>query len=175
MVYLPILRKLYIFATENKIKMIEDIIFQEKENCKCDILLQHSSGETTRLRYTNTFPLQAKEFYLKALNALIKSKPNLTPKDDWFSIVTLWFLRCNLEPPFGVGTYVETERQRIGKRIREIREGKNIEAKVLAKLSGVDAANICRIEQGKHSVGIDVLSKLANALGYKVELVKISK
>lgn len=90
-------------------------------------------------------------------------------------ILTLWLMRCNLEPPFGVGTYIETERQRIGKRIREIREGKNIEAKVLAKLSGVDAANICRIEQGKHSVGIDVLSKLANSLGYKIELVKISK
>lgn len=155
--------------------MIEDIIFQEKEQNKCEILLQHSTGEITRLLFTDTFPLQAKEFYLKALNALIKSKSNLTAKDDWFGIITVWLMRCNLEPPLGVGTYRDLERQRIGQRIKEIREGMKIEAKVLAKLSGVDAANICRIEQGKHSVGLDVLSKLANALGYKVDLVKITK
>ena len=149
--------------------MIEEIIFKETERGHSEILLQHSTGEITRLLFTDTFPIQAQEYYLKAL---LKKKPNLTAQNDWFSIITLWFLKCKLAPPLGVGTYRDIERHRIGQRIKEIREGINIEAKVLSKLSGVDAANICRIEQGKVSVGLDVLSKIANALGYKVDLVK---
>lgn len=152
--------------------MIEEIIFKETERGHSEILLQHSTGEITRLLFTDTFPIQAQEYYLKAIRALLKKKPNLTAQNDWFSIITLWFLKCKLAPPLGVGTYRDIERHRIGQRIKEIREGMNIEAKVLSKLSGVDAANICRIEQGKVSVGLDVLSKIANALGYKVDLVK---
>lgn len=154
--------------------MIEDIIFQEKEHGQSEILLQHSTGEITRLLFTNTHPLKMKEHYQNALQSLIKTNPNLTATDDWFSTIYIWFLKNHLEPPLGVGTYRDLERQRIGQRIKEIREKNQIEAKVLAKLSGVDAANICRIEQGKHSVGLDVLSKIANALGYRVDLVKIT-
>ena len=39
-------------------------------------------------------------------------------------------------------------------------------------LTGIDAANLCRIEQGKQSAGIDVLSKIANAMGYKIDFVE---
>lgn len=63
------------------------------------------------------------------------------------------------------------ERTRIGKKIRSIREGKGIEAKDLAKLAKIDAANLSRIEQGKYSVGLDILSKIAFALGYQVDIV----
>jgi DNA-binding XRE family transcriptional regulator len=63
------------------------------------------------------------------------------------------------------------ERTRIGKKIRQIREEKGIEAKDLAKLANIDAANLSRIEQGKYSVGLDILSKLAFVLGYHVDLV----
>lgn len=63
------------------------------------------------------------------------------------------------------------ERTRIGKKIRQIRDEKGIEAKDLAKLANIDAANLSRIEQGKYSVGLDILSKLAFALGYHVDIV----
>jgi len=63
------------------------------------------------------------------------------------------------------------ERTRIGKKIRQIREEKGIEAKDLAKLANIDAANLSRIEQGKYSVGLDILSKLAFVLGYHVDIV----
>lgn len=63
------------------------------------------------------------------------------------------------------------ERTRIGKKIRQIREDKGIEAKDLAKLANIDAANLSRIEQGKYSVGLDILSKLAFVLGYHIDLV----
>ena len=57
--------------------------------------------------------------------------------------------------------------------LKEIREEKHLEAKTLSLLTGIDAANLCRIEQGKQSVGIDLLSKIANAMGYKIELVEL--
>ena len=57
--------------------------------------------------------------------------------------------------------------------LKEIREEKHLEAKTLSLLTGIDAANLCRIEQGIQSVGIDVLSKIANAMGYKIELVEL--
>ena len=65
----------------------------------------------------------------------------------------------------------QSERVRIGKRIREIREEKGIEAKDLAKLANIDAANLSRIEQGKYSVGLDILSKLAFVLGYHIDIM----
>ena len=96
--------------------------------------------------------------------------PEHSPKDDLFSIFTGWFLRNSLEMPLGVGTSKNEERIRIGNRIKEIRE-----EKMLSMLTGIDAANLCRIEQGKQSVGIDVLSKIANAMGYKIDFVELKK
>lgn len=66
--------------------------------------------------------------------------------------------------------FLYQERVRIGLRIRELRKEKNIEAKMLAQIANIDAANLSRIEQGRYSVGLDVLSKIALALGAKVEL-----
>ena len=63
------------------------------------------------------------------------------------------------------------ERTRIGNKIRQIRKEKRIEAKDLARLAKIDAANLSRIEQGKYSVGLDILSKLASALGYHIDIV----
>jgi len=63
------------------------------------------------------------------------------------------------------------ERTRIGEKIRQIREEKGIEAKDLARLAKIDAANLSRIEKGKYSVGLDILSKLASALGYHIDIV----
>lgn len=67
------------------------------------------------------------------------------------------------------------ERKYIGSRIRQIRENKGMEAKALAKLANIDAANLSRIELGRYSVGLDVLSRIANALGAKVDLIKEDK
>ncbi len=65
----------------------------------------------------------------------------------------------------------EGERFRIGKKIRQIREEKKIEAKDLAKLANIDAANLSRIEQGKYSVGLDILSRIVFVLGCQIDIV----
>jgi DNA-binding XRE family transcriptional regulator len=65
------------------------------------------------------------------------------------------------------------ERERIGAKIRSLREAKGMEAKQLAIITNIDAANISRIEQGRYSVGLDILAKIALALGAKVDLVDL--
>ncbi len=65
------------------------------------------------------------------------------------------------------------ERERIGAKIRQLRESKGMEAKQLAMLTNIDASNLCRIEQGRYSVGFDILSKLSQALGVRVDLVEV--
>lgn len=82
---------------------------------------------------------------------------------------------------FGIGNNIlaisrgtrYSDRARIGRRIREIREEKGIEARELAKLTSIDAANLSRIENGKYSVGFDILSKIATALDKKIDFIDL--
>ena len=64
------------------------------------------------------------------------------------------------------------ERVRIGKRIAELRKAKGVTQAKLAEKTGFSQSNIGRIETGRYSLGLDVLSKIASALGASVELVK---
>lgn len=70
-------------------------------------------------------------------------------------------------------TKKDDERIRIGRRIKEIRMEKGLDAKSLATVAGIDAANLCRIEAGKYSVGFDILSKIASVCGKKLEFVDL--
>lgn len=62
------------------------------------------------------------------------------------------------------------ERERIGKRIAELRKAKGLTQAQLAEKTGFSQSNIGRIETGRYSVGLDVLAKIAEALGAKVEI-----
>ncbi len=65
----------------------------------------------------------------------------------------------------------QEERSRIGKKIKELREKKRMEARDLALLTGIDAANLSRIEQGKYSTGVDILSRICVVLNAHLDLV----
>lgn len=67
------------------------------------------------------------------------------------------------------------ERLRIGARIKELRQKQSVDAKTLAIRAGIDASNLSRIEQGHYSVGLDILTKIANALNASVEIVERSE
>lgn len=58
----------------------------------------------------------------------------------------------------------------IGDRIRQLRTEQNLSQQQLADLAGVTKANICNIERGAYSVGIDVLNKIAIALGAEIQI-----
>lgn len=153
--------------------MIESISFSTIGQSQSEIRLQHSTGEETTFYFNSEFPMLYKDQYMKAIKVLLSKNPDLSPKDDLFNIFTRFFFRCRLDMPMGVSTSKNEERIRIGNRIRELREENHLDAKRLSMLTGIDAANLCRIEQGKQSAGIDVLSKIANAMGYKLDFVKL--
>ena len=69
----------------------------------------------------------------------------------------------------------QSERVRIGKRIKELREAKKMEARDLAILTGIDAANLSRIEQGKYSTGVDILSRICVILDAHLDLIPNSQ
>ena len=81
-------------------------------------------------------------------------------------------LSLNAVPHMGMNSgNRQGERVRIGNRIRELREKKRMEARDLALLTGIDAANLSRIEQGKYSTGVDILSRIAIVLDAHLDLV----
>ncbi len=63
------------------------------------------------------------------------------------------------------------ERERIGKRIADIRKETGISQAKLAEMSGLDQGHIARIELGKYNVGIDTLSKIAEVFGMKIDFI----
>lgn len=61
-------------------------------------------------------------------------------------------------------------RSAIGKRIKSLRLRRGMTQQDLADAAGITKANVSNIEAGKYSVGLDILNKIANAMGVKVEL-----
>lgn len=68
---------------------------------------------------------------------------------------------------------MENERERIGKRIAELRKEKGISQAKLSELTGINSGHIARIELGKYSTGIDTIAKIAVVLGYEIDFIKI--
>lgn len=63
-----------------------------------------------------------------------------------------------------------SNREYIGKRIAEIRKAKGMSIRQLADASGVNFANIYKIENGKYNVSIDILNKICKALGVEIKI-----
>lgn len=63
------------------------------------------------------------------------------------------------------------ERIRIGKRIATLRKEKGMSQAQLADACGMKAPNIARIETGRYSTGLDILSKIAAALDCTIDFV----
>lgn len=63
-------------------------------------------------------------------------------------------------------------RQRIGRRIREIRGTLSLTQQELAERTGIQQCHIARIEAGKYSVGLDVLQRIADVFGMNVDFIK---
>ena len=66
-----------------------------------------------------------------------------------------------------------TERERIGRRIAELRHKAGISQEKLAELSGVGSSHIARIEMGRYSVGIDTLSKIAQVFKMQLDFIDV--
>ena len=66
-----------------------------------------------------------------------------------------------------------SERQRVGRRIAELRKEQNMTQAQLADRCGIAQAHIARIETGRYSVGLDTLAQIATALGRSIDFVEL--
>jgi DNA-binding XRE family transcriptional regulator len=65
----------------------------------------------------------------------------------------------------------EYTRYRIGQRIQDLRKETGMTQTQLAEKCGMAQPNIARIEAGTYATSLDVLSRIAEALGKRIELV----
>lgn len=65
----------------------------------------------------------------------------------------------------------DVDRIYYGQRIANLRKGRGMTQQQLANVVGVSREHIARIEAGKYSVGLDILVKVAKALGMELEFV----
>ena len=63
-------------------------------------------------------------------------------------------------------------REKIGQQIAAIRKAKGLTQEQLHVLTGLDRANIAKIENGRYNTGIDILGRIADALGVNIELIE---
>ena len=64
------------------------------------------------------------------------------------------------------------DRERIGKKLAEIRNEKGYTVRQLAELAYLRPATISNVENCKFSLGIEILTKICNTLGARIEIVK---
>ena len=65
----------------------------------------------------------------------------------------------------------EQERKRIGQRIAELRRANGMTQMEMAERCGIFQSNLARIEGGKYATTVDILSRIADVLGMKVDFV----
>jgi transcriptional regulator with XRE-family HTH domain len=58
--------------------------------------------------------------------------------------------------------------EEIGSELQTLRAQKGLTVRELAEASGVHYSNIAKIENGRYNVSVDILGKVADALGYKL-------
>ena len=64
------------------------------------------------------------------------------------------------------------KRKAMGESIRAMRTAQGWEQEQLAHIAGITAANVRSIEAGKYAVNIDVLNKIAGALGAELRIIE---
>lgn len=67
---------------------------------------------------------------------------------------------------------MELYRNIIGKRIQEIRIKKRLTQAELAALANIDQGNISKIEKGRYNITVELLARIADALGCRVDLIE---
>ncbi len=134
------------------------------------IKVELSSGDVYIIGFMDLEPVKYQDIYTKALERILNEYEESEDVD--LNNFLSYKLACEkLQTPLYVTLDQNRERERIGNRIREIRTARKMEAKKLARLSQIDAANLSRIEQGKYSVGLDILCKIAMALDAKLDII----
>jgi len=142
------------------------------------VKVETEGGDTYILGYRDTMNYQIEQqwdgHYTKAVAALFDKYYNGDEKTLWGPILA-GMVRAKLNMFMWAMPDRDRERERIGSRIKELRKDRGMDAKSLAQKVGIDAGNLSRIEQGRFSVGIDTLNKIASVMNMSIDFVPIKK
>ena len=108
--------------------------------------------------------IDTEDEYLQELSDVVLPSSPVAPVDEakmWVGFLAQKYEYGNIET-----------RTRIGKRIADIRKERGMTQEELAEKSGIQRTHITRIEQGKYSVGIDLLQRIADVFGMDVDFVE---
>lgn len=64
------------------------------------------------------------------------------------------------------------KRKAMGESIRAMRTAQGWAQEQLAEIAGITASNLGRIEAGKYAVSLDILNKIAEALGAELQMIE---
>ena len=62
------------------------------------------------------------------------------------------------------------QRYDLGQQIASIRHTKGLSVRDLAQQADIDAANLCRIEQGDYNASVDIINRICDALGARLTI-----
>ena len=144
---------------------------QGAKNGSLQIRVEHPQGGVYIIGFGSTMPLQYEKEYLQAICTITDNFIKLE-RDDYFGYLSKQLLVHRYEPPMYAGQDRNIDRERIGHRIKTLREEKLLDAKTLAQKAGITPANMSRIEQGKYSPGLDILCRIASAMDMRLDFVK---
>ena len=140
------------------------------------VRVETSIGDTYIFGYSDTMNYQIEQqwdgFYTKTVAKLFDEYYDGDVKSIWGAIQRGMF-QARLNSFVWTMPDKDKERIRIGNRIKELRKEQGLEAKELAQKIGIDAGNLSRIEQGRFSVGLDTLNKIASVLGMSIDFVPL--
>lgn len=139
------------------------------------VKVETNDGAVYTLGHSTTMNYQIEQnwdnFYSKCVIALFDKYYDGTEDSIWGAI-TKGMYNNRIQPFRWLGNDRNKERERIGIRIKELRKKQGMDAKELAQKIGIDPGNLSRIEQGRFSVGFDILNKIANVMNMQVDFIE---
>lgn len=150
--------------------MVQILSVEEAKRGTSLVKVEMTNGDVFNIGFLSLVPAKAAQIYSMAIQDFL-NKFEESGSDDLFSDLSRRMVQNGYIMPLYVMPDRNDERSRIGKRIKDLRESKKMEAKRLSQLTDIDAANLCRIEQGMYSAGLDMLCKIATALDAKVDII----
>lgn len=143
----------------------------EAKNGTSQVRVEHPQGGVYIIGFCSIMPLLQPKEYSEAICTITDNFIKLE-RDDYYNYLTQQLLIHGFKMPMYAGQDRNTDRERIGHRIKKIREEQGMDAKTVAQKAGITPANMSRIEQGKYSPGLDILCRIASALGMQLDFVK---
>lgn len=143
----------------------------EAKNGTSQIRVEHPRAGVYIVGFSSTMPLLCKKEYSEAICTITDNFIKLE-RDDYSNYLSQQLLIHGYEMPMYAGQDRNIDRERIGQRIKKLREDQQLDAKTLAQKAGITPANMSRIEQGKYSPGLDILCRIASAMGMQLDFMK---